>query len=350
MIELIPKIPLYKSFKLFSFPKLMPKSMTFVSTYRCNSKCKTCEIWRIKNYEDELKLWEYKKIFQSIGKLSWATIGGGEPFLREDFIAIVKELCKNCRPEIVNIPTNGSLYEIIPRAIKEILKNSNGAKIILNVSLDGIGKRHDETRGFPDNFELTMKTIKELKKINGNFILGINSILSKFNINNFDELYNFVDENIKPDSFIMEVAQNRREFFNLNSKLLPQKEKIIKVLEFVLNRYRQKRPPPNLKIIKRLRLAYYNYLLSLLDKKEPIQCYAGYVSCQVNAYGDVWVCATKGLKLGNLRENNYDFKKIWFSKEAEEARNKIDKECACTLANVFYTNLLFNLRKWHMLI
>jgi hypothetical protein len=49
--------------------------------------------------------------------------------------------------------------------------------------------------------------------------------------------------------------------------------------------------------------------------------------------------------MGNLRDVNYNFEKIWFSNQAEKIRNPIrDKKCFCPLANASYTNMLVSYR------
>lgn len=341
----ILKIPFYKSFRKFGYPKMMPINMDFMVTYNCNSKCKTCNIWKMEDFSQELKLWEYEEIFNTIGKPFWVTMAGGEPFLRADFIEVIKKLCKICHPAIINIPTNASLYKVVPKAIKEITNVSPKTKIIVNISLDGINGEHDKIRGFPGSFKSVMKTIHDLKKIdNNNFILGINSIISKFNIKNFYELYRFVNENIQPDSYIIEIAQNRRELFNLNFKLLSSNEEVVKVLEFFIEKIEQRRLTGTSKLIKSFRLVYYNYLLNIFKKQmRIIPCYASWASCHIDPYGNIWTCATNNFRLGSLRKNNYDFKKVWFSKEAYKIREKLrQKKCFCQLANVSYTNILCN--------
>src|SRR5207248_4725376 len=41
---------------------------------------------------------------------------------------------------------------------------------------------------------------------------------------------------------------------------------------------------------------------------------------------------------------NYDFKRIWFSPEADRVRTSIrNKECHCPLANASYTNMLMHI-------
>jgi hypothetical protein len=49
----------------------------------------------------------------------------------------------------------------------------------------------------------------------------------------------------------------------------------------------------------------------------------------------------KAESIGNLREAAYNFKRLWFSKRADELRREIKKtKCHCPLANAGYTNML----------
>ena len=137
MIQLIRKIPGYKMFRQFGFPKLLPLSLTVSLTYKCNSRCRTCHIYNKKVHE--LTLEEFDKTFRSIGPGPyWFTFSGGEPFLRKDIVDICKSAYTNCRPGIINIPTNGILYDIIPEKVDQIVRNSPDTEIIINVSLSCI--------------------------------------------------------------------------------------------------------------------------------------------------------------------------------------------------------------------
>jgi MoaA/NifB/PqqE/SkfB family radical SAM enzyme len=344
MLDFIAKIPLYRSFRRIGYPKMMPMEIAFTTTYRCNSKCKTCNIWKIKHYGDELELWEYEKIFHSIGKLLWATLGGGEPFLRRDFTEIVIKLIEICKPEVITIPTNGSLHQTISKCIKKILRFSDKTKIILNISLDDIGVNHDNIRGFPKNFELITQTVKRLKNINDkNFTLGIHTTVSKYNINRFQDIFNFVEENIKPDSFIIETAQKRSEFFNLDSDICSDNKKIISVLDFFGKKLKQRSCYGIPKLIKSFRVVYYDNVKKLITSQKKLACYSHFASSHIKPYGDVWACAVRGDVVGNLRDFNYDFRKLWFSKKSEAIREQIKRRgCSCSLANVSYVNILMN--------
>jgi MoaA/NifB/PqqE/SkfB family radical SAM enzyme len=79
----------------------------------------------------------------------------------------------------------------------------------------------------------------------------------------------------------------------------------------------------------------------LVEKTQVIPCYAGWVSAQIYANGDVWPCCIRADTMLNLRDVDYDFKEVWFSPEADRIRRSIyAKECYCPLANAYYTNML----------
>ncbi|MCD4652251.1 MAG: radical SAM protein, partial [Candidatus Cloacimonetes bacterium] len=142
----------------------MPMNYTLSLLYKCNSRCKTCNIYE--KSADELTVEEYRKIFRSIGKTPyWVTLSGGEPFLRNDIVDICRELYNICRPKIINIPTNGILTKIIAEKVAQIASHCKKSDIIINLSIDGIGEQHDEIRNVPGNYDKVIKTYKALRKL-----------------------------------------------------------------------------------------------------------------------------------------------------------------------------------------
>ena len=142
---------MFMMMRRFGWPPMLPVNITIVPSPRCNSRCLTCNIW--KKSADEFTLEEWDRTFQSLGTSPyWFTISGGEPFLA-DIVAISQSLYKHCKPGIINIPTNSLLYKTTPEKIEKICNNCSDAQIILNLSLDGVGEKHDRIRGVPGNFE-----------------------------------------------------------------------------------------------------------------------------------------------------------------------------------------------------
>ena len=60
--------------------------------------------------------------------------------------------------------------------------------------------------------------------------------------------------------------------------------------------------------------------------KIPIKCNVFNLSCFVDPSGNVYPCTIFDRKLGNLRENNYDLKKILLSEKAKKIKEEIINE------------------------
>ncbi len=319
-----------------------PVNVTISLLYSCNSRCSTCNVYekRVENLTVE----EYKKIFANLGRAPyWFTFSGGEPFLRRDIVEVVKAAYDYCRPGIINIPTNGSLYKVIPGRVREMIDYCKDSDIIINLSLDEIGEAHDKIRGFPGNWERAMHTYKALYDLREapNFTLGIHTVISNFNVDRFQQIYKELIR-LEPDSYITEIAEERVELGTMEEPITPSLEKYAGAIDFLVGEMKKSSPQGVARIAQAFRLEYYAMVKKYLSRGEQIiPCFAGITSCQIAPDGDVWPCCIRADSMGNLREHDYDFKKIWNSRSAAKIRKSIKKrECACPLANASYTNLL----------
>lgn len=355
MIGLFLKLPAYWFFRAIGKPVLLPFNYTFSVTYRCNSKCKTCNIWRIQQnipFNLEMKTEEWMEIIKSLGNVPfWITISGGEPFLRRDIVEIIKYIAKFNRPEIINIPTNGVLTSTSGKIeeILEIIKDLR-TKLVINYSIDGIGNEHDGIRGVRGNWEKVVDNYwrtAELKEKYCNLVLGIHTVISKWNVKRLPEISRILIEEFKPDQYITEIAEERIEMENFERKPTPNVTDYEKAINFLINEIRvnmEKGWWKGLaKITEAFRLEYYRYVRDLYSgRDDSMKSYAGFATCQISPIGDVWECAVYASNMGNLRDFDYDFKKLWNSKRAWEVRRKVKREHKCPLANEAYANMLLS--------
>ncbi|MFQ5645470.1 MAG: radical SAM/SPASM domain-containing protein [bacterium] len=341
MLEIIPKLPAYLFFRRFGFPGPLPLSYTISVTYRCNSRCLTCNVYERK--ARELTVDEYEKLFKSLGRAPyWITISGGEPFLRTDLADICARLYRICHPAIINIPTNGILCDRIPEMVKEIAGACPDSSLIINLSLDDVRERHDKIRGVPGNFDKSMKTLEAIKKIKpANVTVGIHTVISRYNVRRIPEIYKELSR-LKPDSFISEIAEEREELLTMGAGITPGYDEYAPAIDFLMDRIRETRFRGISKITQAFRLQYYEMVKQYLVKKRQIfPCYAAFLSTQIAPDGDVWPCCIRADVMGNLRAHDYDFKQVWLSPEADRIRRSVkNRECACPLANAAYTNML----------
>ncbi|HCX73346.1 MAG TPA: radical SAM protein [Candidatus Cloacimonas sp.] len=344
MLELIPKILMYKFMRKHDLLQLLPINFTVSVLYSCNSRCKTCNIW--KKEAKNLTLSEYELIFKKIGKAPyWITISGGEPFLRKDLPEICEIIYRHSRPAIINIPTNGLLTEKIVADVKKIATTCKKSQLIINLSVDGIGKQHDEIRQIPNNYKKVMKTYSQLQDLKlKNLSIGIHTVISRFNVEDFPKIANVL-LSMHPDSYITEIAEEREELDTKGAKITPSLISYRSAIDFLSHRIKNNKFKGMSKITQAFRIEYYNMVKKILrDQTQVIPCYAGIASAQISPDGEVWSCCIKANSLGNLRQQDYNFKKIWFSKNAKKERISIkNKECYCPLANASYTNMLMDI-------
>ena len=168
-------------------------------------------------------------------------------------------------------------------------------------------------------------------------------MISKFNVKEFPRIATKLSV-LNPDSFISEIAENRVELDTMNSDISPKPLAYRSAIDFLIHKMKHEKLSGLSKITQAFRIEYYNLVKEIIrDKTQVIPCYAGIASAQISPDGDVWSCCIKAESMGNLRDNDYNFKKIWKSEEFKKERKSIkNKECQCPLANAAYTNMLMH--------
>jgi MoaA/NifB/PqqE/SkfB family radical SAM enzyme len=345
MFGVLARIPAFRLYRRFGWPQMLPLNITLSPSPKCNSRCLTCNIWMKR--EDELSLEEWDRALASLGDAPyWFTISGGEPLMYPKIVELAELAYKHCQPGIINIPTN-SILSTIPDRVERIARACPDSQLIINLSLDGVGEKHDFIRGIAGNFEKferTLGALQVLRKDLPNLVLGIHSVVSVFNVTDLDELIAYADQ-ADVDQFITEIAEPRVELDTVGLPITPSPEDyeaaIDKLIAYIdSNKYRGVS-----RITEAFRVEYYKVVKRILDEQDQIvPCYAGWASAQIYADGSVWPCCVRADNLGNLRDHNYDFKSIWFGEEIKAVRQSIyDKECHCPLANAHYTSMLHDI-------
>ncbi len=288
-----------------------PIDAVLAITYLCNSRCKMCDIWQ-KKPQKELNPEEYLKLPKCLKDIN---ISGGEPFLRNDLVEIIQNIKTACPRARIIISTNGFLSEIIYRQMKKILEiNPN---IGVAVSIDGIGKIHNEIRGVDNGYQKVLKTIENLK------LLKVKSIKIAFtvmgeNIKEMEKVYNFAQEqNLE---FTCAAAQNSEHYFGAENQKIQNKEDLKNQFKKIIFQELKKN---NLKNFAR---AYFTRGLCefALKQKRILPCQAAKDFFFLDPQGNIYPCLVSNLIIGNIKEEKIE--KIWHSEKAEEIRKKI-KNC-----------------------
>jgi MoaA/NifB/PqqE/SkfB family radical SAM enzyme len=280
-------------------------------TGRCNSRCVTCNIWRLKPVrEAEICLEELETLVQSklYRNARIVIITGGEPFLRNDLDDVIDILSKNTSG-MLSIMSNGLIADRIVSTVKRAAqKGTRIDKIAL--SLNGKRDTHDLTRGINGSFDRVMETVERLKS------LGIyTSFLFTITKENFDQILwaqNLacrlgVDINFYPevDSYRFGESEDGRGFTQF------QVSEILRQLK---------------EIYSKRRYYYFDDTSFLFTKKalygEPITpCYGGLQSAFVNWDGEVYACEgfnDPRFSFGNIKKASFD--DIFVSERAAKMR------------------------------
>ena len=357
--ELLPKMIRYRLSRRGLASPGMPLNLTFSVTNVCQSRCKTCNIWELykihpEKRNEELTLEEIKKIFRSMGHIYVFNVSGGEPFLRPDIVNIIAAACQHLSPGVVHIPTNAIAGDRIERKtidILNILKNScPQTQLTIKPSLDHVGDKHDEIRGVPGNFKKVIDVfhrLKELQSNYANFHVELGTVISRWNVDEVQKIAQYVTK-LGVDSYRNEIAEQRSEMFNTENDITPDPEQYEKAIGYFVGQIQDKMKNRLLfqRITNAFRLEYYNLAIQILkENRQVIPCYAGISNVHMTPYGDIWACCTLGYDkpVGNLRDYNYDFKKLWNSPQAKKVRTYIrGGHCNCPMANQTYSNMLLH--------
>lgn len=289
---------------------MLPTDAVLAVTYRCNSQCTMCDIWKTKvDKEMELKPNDYLKLPTSLRNIN---ISGGEPFLREDLPEIITIITERCHKARLVISTNGFSTALLKNMLPEILKIHSNLSI--RFSLDGIGKKHQEMRCIEGAFDKVMFSL-ETAKILGVKDIGLSYTASNSNLDQLLAIYNLTKEK-KVNFTICGVAHCSQieGYFGSDNKDIEN----VSLLGEQLNSLIKERLltwSPNL-----IARAYYDYgiLYRELHKKRLFYCGAGDALFYMDPYGNVFPCNVANKKMGNILKN--DFMDIWRSNEANSCR------------------------------
>jgi len=342
------KTKIFLSF-LFSEEPISNKieAVNFAVTYKCNSRCKNCNIW--KKYHEhpekvnqELTLNEIKKIFSSkyLKDLKRIQFTGGEPFLRDDFVDLFSFFIKKYPNIHIGMPTNSVDPKLILKKLNKIVKKCKPKSFDLCISLDGIGKIHDNVRGLKGDYKRTIKMLDEIKKRFPFINISIGFTINSENYKDLLKVYEFSKErNIDFGFWFGQVSkcfydnlEKERKEFNFDERQLRE---IDKMVNFIIKDMK-----------KRNKLDFFGeyYFLNMVhfkrNPKRKINCYSGIHSFFLDPYGNIYPCIMLNKKFGNAKEG---FDNVWSSNEANKIRNFIKKrECSCWTSCETYPSLVKN--------
>src|SRR5215813_20552 len=146
-----------------------PRVMIFPITMACNSKCRSCGIWRLPS---RAKVHATDEVIAKVVRdpflrhhVASLNVSGGEPFLHPGLTSFLLQVMEGYeRLSEICINSDGHLLDTIEGTLDQALPAAaaKGIKLRLYVSLDGIGDKHDNHRRHPGAFVLADRALRRL--------------------------------------------------------------------------------------------------------------------------------------------------------------------------------------------
>ncbi len=286
-----------------------PVDAVVAVTYRCDSRCNMCNIWQLPP-GDELPPDEFRRLPRTLRDIN---ITGGEPFLRDDLVEIVRVLDAHCDHPRIVISTNGFERRRIAHAAPGLL--AIGRNVGIAVSLDGIGEKHDEIRGIPGGFDKVVETLKQLRTI-GYRNVRVAFTAQRANVKHLGAVYDLSRQ--FGFQFTTSVAQNSDFYFSTDENQTVDPLDLGDELSYVMRKELLSFSPK-----RWLRAYFYAGVVAYnVSRSRMLPCRAGRDSFFMDPAGFVYPCLTLNIPMGTIRERS--FEEMWRGAGADGARSRVD--------------------------
>lgn len=331
------------------FVTLKPRSLMVNLTYRCNSQCRMCFIWK-REPKREMDIEDWQKVIDDdvFKEIRTLTVSGGEAFLYRDYVETVK-LFMDKLPQLnrIVLNTNGFLTKTVVDAVKIISKMAltKKIKLVVSVSVDGDQETHDDIRRVQNGFEKAKKTIDELKKLSqkNGFRVSISTLLLSRNIDKMEVMENLwkkwgVDHSFQLIGFHDTYVDNLEEKNNLGF-IGQKKAEVIRALD------RLKNGGGYLNLMN----YYWSDMKNMYKNggQRTTPCPFAREGLAIDGLGDVYYCLSVK-PIGNFLKENRKIGEIYFDKK-NLARRKKMAETVCRKCNSgceVYYGLAYDSKRW----
>lgn len=316
-----------------------PYAAHFIPTWRCNLKCKMCNVWKMPE-GSELTTEEMLKVLRQLKSLDIIKITGGEPFLRKDLDILVNEIRKEINPFILHIITNG----VATDRILEFARSVGYEAIQFRVSIDGIGKTHDTMRGADGAFDRAYSTLDGLVRLRESkgFGVGVNYNVTDETLQDMDEMFKLCNdlkvdfvpgipvtpflEDVNPGRVVHRIIgiADRERFREKYKEKVARREKGLNLLEG--------------SFLKKIDNDIFDKLISD-NIHRKFRCRELRNLIYIHPDGKIVTCGLNHKRVGNLFEEN--LKDLWFSKGIRTFRQKVDECTGCLQSAVEILSRLY---------
>jgi MoaA/NifB/PqqE/SkfB family radical SAM enzyme len=330
-----------------------PGVLSILETSVCDMRCTHCfftdELDDAPRKKFQMTTHEIEKISETLGgNLGVLILAGGEPFARKDLPEIVRAFYTNNKLESVYITSNGQIQKRILPDVARMLDECPQLNVTVALGIDGLKAEHDKIRQKQGSWEIVVDTARQLQTMKKEYSrLDVQSCTCFMHSNQktIFEWYDFLKYELKPDkinfNLIRPPAADPQELEIDHARYAKLGGMIDKDSRrgAIKNSYAGKNGF--------FKAAVDIYMHGLIAKtvetqRAQMKCYAGTAGGVIYDEGTVSSCENLP-PIGNLRDYNWNFRKLWFSAAMQARRKKAADGCFCTHeSNSYYPSLPYN--------
>lgn len=262
--------------------------LAVIVTYRCNSKCSMCNVWKNPSRaEEEISLETLTKLPNDFGTIN---LTGGEPTLRSDLGEIVDLLYPKTRK--LEISSNG----LLPKRIEPIV--SRYPDIRIRFSLEGKEQTNNEIRGEKNGFRTKVDGLARLKELGGTD-LGFAAVIQDDNATDLVGLFRFAEKNGYELS--TSTLHNGFQFFKNDNEPYDRLRLAHSIEGLIVEELKTNK-------VKDWFRAYLDLglIAKVLGNARLLACRCGYECAFIDPWGDVFACNVRpDLYMGNLEKQSW---------------------------------------------
>jgi MoaA/NifB/PqqE/SkfB family radical SAM enzyme len=330
-----------------------PGLLNILVTSVCDMRCTHCFFTEQLDDGPRKKLQmttrEIEMISETLGgNLGVLILAGGEPFTRKDLPEIARAFYANNNLESVYITSNGQIQQRIFPDVARILQECSRLNVTVALGIDGLKQQHDNIRQKPGSWDIVIDTARRLQAMKKEYPrLDVQTCTCFMNSNQdaIFEWYGYLKYELKPDkinfNYIRPPAANSKELEIDGARYASLAAKIAEDSRrgAIKNHY-----AGDTGFFKAALDVYMHGLIARTQETQEAQltCYAGTAGGVIYDEGTVSSCENLE-PVGNLRDYDWNFQKLWFSPAMQARRKQAADGCFCTHeSNCYYPSLPFN--------
>jgi len=330
-----------------------PGMLNILVTSVCDMRCTHCffteELDDAPRKKLQMTTREIERISETLGgNLGVLVLAGGEPFTRKDLPEIARAFYKNNKLESLYITSNGQIQQRIFPDITRLLEECPRLNVTVALGIDGLEEQHDKIRQKSGSWGIAIDTARRLQAMKREYPrLDVQTCTCFMNSNQdvIFEWYDFLKCELKPDkinfNYIRPPAADAREL-EIDRARYGRLAGMIDADSrsgAIKNHYAGENG-----FFKAALDVYMHGLIARTQETQQAQltCYAGTAGGVIYDEGTVSSCEILA-PVGNLRDHDWNFQKLWFSSPMQARREKAADGCFCTHeSNCYYPSLPFN--------